>query len=190
MIDKEDSQRGSWETFFFCNFEPFNSFSANPTKWSNTLKQYVGKLLTNCLSVFDHFVGLAIKNIPGYGFSLTHFFLYTYRIEDSLMQSLWIVQKKLDVMVFSCFLKVWAYMQNFIEKKIWNTESTKLFINPLSANPTTWWNTLKKFVGNSRCFECFWPFYGAGASRVKFYFLFIFGDLKVMISYYSGTLLN
>ena len=33
-----------------------NPLSANPTKWSNTLKQFVGKLPTNCLSVFDHFV--------------------------------------------------------------------------------------------------------------------------------------
>ena len=38
-----------------------NPLSANPTKWSNTLKQFVGKLPTNCLSVFDHFVGLALK---------------------------------------------------------------------------------------------------------------------------------
>ena len=37
--------------------------SANPTKWSNTLTQFVGKLPTNCLSVFDHFVGLALKGI-------------------------------------------------------------------------------------------------------------------------------
>ena len=29
--------------------------SANPTKWLNTLKQFVGKLSTNYLSVFDHF---------------------------------------------------------------------------------------------------------------------------------------
>ena len=35
-----------------------NPLSANFTKWSNTLKQFVGKLPTNCLSVFDHFVGL------------------------------------------------------------------------------------------------------------------------------------
>ena len=33
------------------------------TKWSNTLKQFVGKLPTNCLSVFDHFVGLALKGL-------------------------------------------------------------------------------------------------------------------------------
>ena len=39
----------------------FNPLSANPTKWSNALKQFVGKLLTNCLSVLDNFVGLALK---------------------------------------------------------------------------------------------------------------------------------
>ena len=40
-----------------------NPLSANLTKWSNTLKQFVGKLPTNCLSVFDHFVGLALKGL-------------------------------------------------------------------------------------------------------------------------------
>ena len=35
--------------------------SANPRKWSNTLKQFVGTLPANCLSVFDHFVRLALK---------------------------------------------------------------------------------------------------------------------------------
>ena len=39
----------------------FNPLSANPTKWSNTLKQFVGNLPTNYLSVFDHFVKLAVK---------------------------------------------------------------------------------------------------------------------------------
>ena len=40
-----------------------NPLSANPTKWSNTLKQFVGNLPTNCLSVFDHFVKLALKGL-------------------------------------------------------------------------------------------------------------------------------
>ena len=40
-----------------------NPVSANPTEWSNTLKQFVGNLLTNCLSVFDRFVGLALKGL-------------------------------------------------------------------------------------------------------------------------------
>ena len=38
-----------------------NPLSTNPTKWSNTLKQFVRIFPTNCLSVFDHFVKLAIK---------------------------------------------------------------------------------------------------------------------------------
>ena len=40
-----------------------NPLSANPTKWSNTLKQFVGNLPTNCLSVFAHFVGLALTGL-------------------------------------------------------------------------------------------------------------------------------
>ena len=40
-----------------------NPLSANPTKWSNTLKQFVGNLPRNCLSVFDHFFGLALKGL-------------------------------------------------------------------------------------------------------------------------------
>ena len=54
---------------------PFNSLSANPTKWSNILKHSVGKLPTNCLSVFDHFVELAFKSLTEGGvFQL--FFLF------------------------------------------------------------------------------------------------------------------
>ena len=44
-----------------CTKSYFNSLSANPTKWPNIVKQFVGKLSTNCLSVFNHFVGLAYK---------------------------------------------------------------------------------------------------------------------------------
>ena len=41
----------------------FNPLSANFTNWSNTVKQFVGKLPANCLSVFDHFVGLVLKGL-------------------------------------------------------------------------------------------------------------------------------
>ena len=50
--------------FMICWFRlsaDVNPLSANPTKWSNTLKQFVGNLPMNYLSVFDHFVGLALK---------------------------------------------------------------------------------------------------------------------------------
>ena len=40
---------------------PVNSLIANITKWSNTLKQFVSNLPTNCLSVFDHFVILVFN---------------------------------------------------------------------------------------------------------------------------------
>ena len=40
-----------------------NSLSANPTKWLNTLKQFVGNLPINCLSVFHHFVKLVLKEL-------------------------------------------------------------------------------------------------------------------------------
>ena len=45
------------------NISSLNPFSANFTKWSNTLKQFVGNLPTNCLSVFDRFLGFALKEL-------------------------------------------------------------------------------------------------------------------------------
>ena len=45
-------------TWLICCY--ISPLSANPTKWSNTLKQLVGKLRAN-LSVFDHFVKLVLK---------------------------------------------------------------------------------------------------------------------------------
>ena len=52
-----------WVNFHVAFSPIINPLSANFTKWSNTLKQFVGKLPTCCLSVFDHFVGLAIKGL-------------------------------------------------------------------------------------------------------------------------------
>ena len=40
-----------------------NLLSANFRKWSNTLRQFVGNLKTNYLSVFGHFVGLELKGL-------------------------------------------------------------------------------------------------------------------------------
>ena len=46
-----------------------NPLSASFTKWSITLKQFVDKLPTNCLSVFDHFVGFALKGLTWFSLS-------------------------------------------------------------------------------------------------------------------------
>ena len=51
-------------------FTDQNFQSANPTKSSNTLKQFVGNLPTNCLNVFDHFRNLALNGLNGLIFAL------------------------------------------------------------------------------------------------------------------------
>ena len=48
----------SWRNCFVVN-----PLTANFTKWSNALKQFVGNLPMNCLSVFGHFVGLAFRGL-------------------------------------------------------------------------------------------------------------------------------
>ena len=48
---------------FYCSNFVVNPLNANIEKWSNTLKQIVGNLPTICLSVFDHFMNLALKRL-------------------------------------------------------------------------------------------------------------------------------
>ena len=54
-----------YSKLFFTNTKilPINFLSANLAKWSSTFKQFVGNLSANCLSVFDHFVKLALKGL-------------------------------------------------------------------------------------------------------------------------------
>ena len=48
------------------NFKLINPLSANFTKWLNKLKQFVRNLPMNRLSVFDHFVKLALKEFKNF----------------------------------------------------------------------------------------------------------------------------
>ena len=57
-VTKDSKRKNQKKITFFLN--PLN---ANPTKWPNTFKQFVGKLPTNCLSVFDYFVKLALNGL-------------------------------------------------------------------------------------------------------------------------------
>ena len=57
----------------------FDPLSTNPTKWSNTLKQ-----LTNCLSVFDHFVRLALRELR---------FTYKFNATDFIGYGFWVIVK-------------------------------------------------------------------------------------------------
>ena len=54
----------SYAFSYQCKYEQrLNPLSANPEKWSNTLKQIVGNLPTICVSVFGHFMNLALKGL-------------------------------------------------------------------------------------------------------------------------------
>ena len=58
FLGSETPRHNTFDQFW--KIKPLNT---NPTKWSNTFKKFVGKLPTNCLSMFDHFVGLAFKGL-------------------------------------------------------------------------------------------------------------------------------
>ena len=57
-----------------------NLLSTNPTKWSKTLKQFVGNLSTNCLSVVDYFVGLALEGLNPT--QIHNFHHFSQRLQD------------------------------------------------------------------------------------------------------------
>ena len=60
-----------------------NPLSANPTKWSNTLKQFVGNLPTNCLSVFDYFVILTLKRLNSFKVTASNpANIYLFKVND------------------------------------------------------------------------------------------------------------
>ena len=62
----KDFQNDKYPEYFPSDFEfllLFSPLSGNLTKWSSTLKQFVGNLSTKCLSVFDHLMGLALKGL-------------------------------------------------------------------------------------------------------------------------------
>ena len=69
----------NWVSVMSSSKTVFNPLSVNPTKWSNTFKQFVGKLTTDCLSVFDHFVGLALKGISISSYLQYHLFRFYHR---------------------------------------------------------------------------------------------------------------
>ena len=78
-----------------------NSLSTNPTKWSNSLKRFTDE----CLSVFDHFVGMALKGLNGP--SSNHFKTQTrcFRWPYSGIRPLFLSNKKTKEVLF-CQTKV------------------------------------------------------------------------------------
>ena len=65
---KKISTLPHWEIIVAFVLLHVNFLIANPTKWPNTLKQFVSKLPTNCLSVFGDFKKLALKGLTFFFF--------------------------------------------------------------------------------------------------------------------------
>ena len=93
-------------TIFYCLIS-----SANFTKWSNTLKQFLDKLATNCLSVFDHFVGLALKRLISFFSNLLIAYILLYSVMRNFTSKT-IVQSRLTLKYQK---KVWniSYLTSF-----------------------------------------------------------------------------
>ena len=98
----------------------------NPTKWSNTLKEFVAKLPTNCLSVLDHFVGLALRRLIWEDNSLklfdfllgnsTHNFLESFTVNFSEIKFSVSVKILYGCTFFSNFFTKCLFMSNFCSK--------------------------------------------------------------------------
>ena len=110
-----------------------NPLSANPTKWSNTLKQFVGKLPTNCLSVFDYFVGLELKGLKITGFrfqgdtsqkyctcrALGQKFVPLFRLKNVKNSQYYYIQRETTGRETFC-LKIWTPKKNGHCSKIYS----------------------------------------------------------------------
>ena len=127
-----------------------NSLSVNPTKWLNTLKQFVGKLPTNCLSVFDHFVKLALKGLKEPFFCLFCFCLHLCC--SSSINGNFKVEKKYSIQHVSAFidsLSISIQQLFFSSRKM----TTGIFSHPLWCHsPQTEQNATKNplsFFGSS-----------------------------------------
>ena len=57
------SQQEDLTYHIYHKYKTSNPLTASPTKWSNTLKQFAGSSRRIVLSVFVHFVGLALEGL-------------------------------------------------------------------------------------------------------------------------------
>ena len=117
-----------------------NPLSANPTKWSNTLKQFVGNLPTNW--VFDHFVKLALKGLINASIKLN---LKCFSFKNNKGFSVFVNPSHVRVYSFSTFsvsflvsfYTYWKHVFRGYKKRsvAWN-RSTRLF--PMHLFSISW----------------------------------------------------
>ena len=95
--------------------KPFNLLRVYHTKWSNTLKQFVGCLPTNCLSVFDHLWGWCLK-----GWS--HLPQHNINLIEQIEPSFWLCNIENRELAHAGN----ALKRNF--QRIWKTQKAKNFL--------------------------------------------------------------
>ena len=107
-----DSLKAIFHKLYFHSCIPWfiwnvlNPLSANPTKWLNTFKQFVGKLPPNCLSVFDHFVKLALKGLISMKWRITIIVIWNELLKTD----------------------VWVFIQNKILRRPWGPRIKSLTV--------------------------------------------------------------
>ena len=124
-----------------------NPLSANPTKWSNSLKQFVGNFPTNCLSVFDHFVILALKE------SKAHRSLEVITYGGLFVPFSWRVKLRGHMSTYETILRsinpcvdIWSYIAQYEPyDNIWNHMTIFGIIWTMSTYETTL-RTLNSYV--------------------------------------------
>ena len=98
-------------------------------KYNQTIRR---QKLTSCLSIFDHFVGLALKGLI---FLLIFIFIWCFLLTVTLLNSFYFnLVPSISFGGLKHFFKPYGL----------------IVINPLSTKPTKWSKTLKQFVGCCR----------------------------------------
>ena len=104
-----------------------NPLSASPTKWSNTLKQFVDKLPTNFLSVFDHFLRLALMGLT----SLTLLSMLSSLYEMILFSTLSVIRQQLESWQICGNILSWHLNLSLTSETLWTGTRRGLWISIL-----------------------------------------------------------
>ena len=123
----------------------FNLLSTNITKWSNTLKQFVGKLSTNklptnCLNVFDHFVGLAFKGLASGIFWLNQCLSF---YQQTLLATFCFFHLHLLIQILRLEVRNFKQLRYTCEcnnwNKLWKSTNLRIFLILLDRKFTRVW---------------------------------------------------
>ena len=164
-------QKNIWFSDVFREYR--NGLSANPAKWSNTLKQFVGNLLTSCLSVFNNFVRLALKRLR----------LILPLLCDGFFSRFLLYSQKANIVVFSVLC--WVVFSNTSVFKICKWSVPCFWLNILGDFLySTWIHVLSVFTRVTHVLHSFYKNQqNFDEAHQSSYFLKVF-CLQIFLIYY------